>query len=146
MVCFIYMTKEMNFTQLSAAWASFTAGSVLVTLLANLFFPRAVVLGNHLLSPLMGAFYAMTVVSLIAVGLMPVVEYIVKENKLKLTSTHWLVLYWVVNAASLWLMSRFAELVGLGLSSWAVAVALGFVIDLVQGGLMMHVVSKVRSD
>jgi hypothetical protein len=140
------MTKELNFTQLSTAWASFTAGSVVVTLLANLFFPKAVVLGNHLLSPLTGAVYAMAVVSLIAVGLMPVVEYVAKENKLKLTSTHWLVLYWVVNAVSLWLMGRFAELVGLGLNSWMVAVSLGFMINLVQGGLMMHVVSKVNSD
>jgi len=140
------MTKEINFTQLSTAWASFTAGSVVVTLLASLFFPRAVVLGNHLLSPVMSAVYAMSVVSLIAVGVMPVAEYVAKQNKIKMTSTHWLVLYWVVNAGSLWLMGRFAELVGLGLNSWMVAVSLGFIIDLVQGGLMMHVVGKIKSN
>jgi len=71
---------------------------------------------------------------------------VAKQNKIKMTSTHWLVLYWVVNAGSLWLMGRFAELVGLGLNSWMVAVSLGFIIDLVQGGLMMHVVGKIKSN
>ncbi len=138
------MTKEMNFTQLSTAWVSFTMGSAVTTLLANLFFPKAVVLGNHELSPFVASFYAMAIVSLIAVGIMPVAEYFAKENKFKLTSTHWLVLYWVVNATSLWLMGRFAQLVGLGLSSWMTAILLGLVIDLIQGGLMKQVVSQVK--
>lgn len=135
----------MNFAQLSTAWISFTAGGLLVALLANLFFPKAVILGNHLLSPFTGAVYAMAMVALIAVGVMPVVEYFIKENKLKLTSTHWLLLYWVVNAAAIWLVGRFAEIVGMGISSWLVAVLMGLALDLVQGGLMMHVVSKVKS-
>ena len=135
----------MNFAQLSTAWVSFTIGGTLVALLANLFFPQAVVLGHHALSPVMAAIYSMTVISLIAVGVMPVVEYLAKQSEVELTSTHWLVLYWVVNAGSVWLMGRFAELVGLGVSSWVTAVILGLVLDLVQGSLMMNVVSKVKS-
>ena len=88
----------------------------------------------------------MAIVSLIAVGFMPVIENLAKQKKIKLTSTHWIILYWVVNAASLWLMGRFAELVGLGLNSWMVAVSLGFALDLLQGGLMMHVVGKIKLD
>jgi hypothetical protein len=135
----------MNFAQLSTAWVSFTIGSTLVALLANLFFPQAVVLGHHALSPVMAAAYAMAIISLIAVGVMPVVEYLAKQNKLELTSTHWMALYWVVNSGSVWLMGRFAEIVGLGVSSWVAAVVLGLVLDLVQGGLMIHVVSKIKS-
>lgn len=136
----------MNFAQLSTAWVSFTIGGVLVALLSNLFFPKAVILGNHLLSPFVGAVYAMAMVALIAVGVMPVVEYLIKENKWKFSSTHWLLLYWVVNAGSMWLVGRFAEIVGLGISSWMVAVLVGLALNLVQGGLMMHVVSKVKPD
>lgn len=135
----------MNFAQLSTAWVSFTIGGVLVVLLANLFFPQAVILGHHALSPFVGAVYAMATVALIAVGVMPVVEYLIKENNLKLTSTHWLLLYWVVNAGAVWLVGRFAEIVGMGISSWTVAVLIGLALDLVQGGLMMHVVSKIKS-
>jgi len=116
-----------------------------VVLLANLFFPQAVVLGHHMLSPVMGAFYAMAVVSLIAVGVMPVVEYLANQKTVQLTSTHWLLLYWVVNAGAIWLMGRFAELVGMGIDSWVVAVILGLAIDLVQGGLMSNVVSRVKA-
>ncbi len=135
----------INFAQLSTAWVSFTIGGIFVALLGNLFFPKALVLGNHMISPLMAAVYSMAMVALIAVGVMPVVEYIANQRTMKLTSTHWLVLYWLVNTGAVWLMGRFAEIVGLGVKSWTVAIILGLVLDLVQGGLMMHVVSKVKS-
>lgn len=135
----------MNFAQLSTALVSFILGSTLVALLANLFFPKLVVLGHHMLSPVMGALYAMTVVSMIAVGVMPVVEYIANQKNVNLTSTHWLLLYWFVNAGALWLVGRFAAIVGMGIDSWIVAVILGLALDLVQGALMIHVVSKVKS-
>ncbi|MBU1967179.1 hypothetical protein KKH50_02705 [Patescibacteria group bacterium] len=134
----------MNFTQLSAALVSFILGSTLLVLLANLFFPKMIVLGHHLLSPVAGAFYAMTVVSFIAVGVMPVVEYLANQKNINLTSTHWLLLYWVVNTGSVWLVGRFAGIVGMGITSWVVAVVLGLALDLVQGALMNHVVSKVK--
>ena len=139
------MVKEINFTQLSTAWVSFTIGSTLVALLANLFFPKAVVLGNHLVSPLVGAIYAMAMVSLIAVGVMPVAEYMAKQNNTQLTSSHWLIIYWIVNAGSVWLTGRFAGLVGMGVSSWVTTIIFGLVLDLVQGGLMMNVVRKIKS-
>ncbi|MBU0578833.1 hypothetical protein KKE34_03530 [Patescibacteria group bacterium] len=135
----------MNFAQLSTALVFFILGSTLVVLLANLFFPKMVVLGHHLISPVTGAVYAMTVVSLIAVGVMPVVEYIAKQKNINFTSTHWLLLYWVVNIGAIWLVGRFAEIVGMGINSWMVAVVLGLALDLVQGALMIHVVSKVKS-
>lgn len=134
----------MDFVQLSLAWLAFTAGSVVVTLFANLFFSRAIVLGNHFVSPFWGAVYAMAMVSLITVGVMPIIEQISWKKKLNLTSSHWIVMYWVINSGAIWVTARFTEFIGMGINSWLVAVALGFVLDLVQGGLMMHVVSKVN--
>lgn len=135
----------MNFAQLSTALVSFIIANTIVVLLANMFFPQAVVLGHHRLSPLLGAVYAMSFVALIGVGVMPVVEYLANQKGTQLTNTHWLILYWVVNAGGVWLVGRFAEIVGMGISSWIVAVILGLVLDLVQGKLMKDVVSRVKS-
>lgn len=134
----------MNFAQLCTALVLFIIGNTLVVLVANFFFPSAIMLGHHRFSPFLGAVYAMSFLSLIAVGVMPVVEYLANQKGMKLTSAHWLMLYWVVNAGGLWLVGRFAEIVGMGISSWAVAVVLGLVLNLVQGGLMKQVVSRVK--
>lgn len=134
----------MSFAQLSTAFVSFLVANTLVILLANLLFPGAIVLGHHALSPLMGAIYAMTVVALIAVGVMPVVEYLANQQGTRLTNLHWLILYWVVNTGAIWLVGRMAEVVAFGISSWLVAALLGLVLDLVQGSLMKNVVSRVE--
>lgn len=129
--------------QLSMALVLFVVVNTVVILLANMLFPQSVVLGNDLISPVMAAIYSMVVLSLMAVGMMPVIEFVTVQQKMNLTSTHWMLLYWVINTGGLWLLSRFAELLGMGLRSWVVAVVLGLVLNLVQGMVMMKVVSKV---
>lgn len=138
--------SAINFSQLSLAWLVFTLGSVVTVLFSNLFFPRFIELGNDITSPLLGAVFSMLVVSLIAVGMMPIIENFAQQNKIELTSTKWLIIYWIIDATAIWIMGRLAAVVGLGISSWLVAVMLGLAINLIQGGLMMHVVGKIKLD
>ena len=75
---------------------------------------------------------SMLVFTLIVVGSMPVLEIVSKSLHFKMSDKTWLLAYYVVNGISLWITGRFAELIGLGLSSWMVAVLLGLVLSLLQ--------------
>ena len=115
-----------------------------VVFVANRFFPTFVVLGTHRLSPLMSLLTSMAVLSLIVTGAMPVIEWVKKEHKLKLKDKDWMIIYWLVNIVGLWVVSRFAETLGLGISSWVVAVVLAFFLDMAQGVVMMKLVTKMK--
>jgi hypothetical protein len=92
-----------------------------------------VVLGTHMISPLMGLLQSMTVFTLLTIGAMPVIELISGMFKMKLQSMHWMAIYLVVNAAALWVTVRFAEMLGVGISSWMIVVLLAAIMDYLQG-------------
>ncbi len=135
----------ISFAQLSAAFVSFVLVNSIITLIADALFPQAIFLGNDLLTPFAALLYSMLLVSIMAVGVMPVVEYLANLSQLKLTNLHWLILYWLVNTGALWLAGRFAAVIGFGISSWLVAVLLGLAFNLAQGSLMTNLVSRVKS-
>ena len=60
-----------------------------------------------------------------------------------LTYQEWMLKYFVLNFVSIWIITRFSEQFGLGISSWTVAVALALVLDIAQGVVMM-VVEQLR--
>ncbi len=110
---------------------------------ANLLFPNNVVLGTFALTPfwaLMLAGGKLTVISLLVMLLVPYKEWKTKKD---LKPTDWMKLYFVVNAVSLYLVTRFAEIYGLGVSSWVVIIALALFMDVVQGMTMMQL-GKVK--
>lgn len=115
-----------------------------VVFVANRFFPALVVLGTHQISPMMGLLTSMAVLSLIVTGAMPVIEWAKKEFKLKLKDKDWMIIYWLVNIVGLWVVSRFAETLGLGISSWVVVVVLAFFLDMAQGLVMMKLVTRMK--
>lgn len=129
--------KPLTAIQLTKVFVAWLIGHVLVVYLVSQFFPNNVVLGNHLVSPLMGLVYSMVVFTLIAVGALPIVEYVSEVQQKRLSTLDWMILYAVINTVGLWVVARFAEQLGLGLSSWMVAVSLGIVLDFVQGLLIM---------
>ena len=110
---------------------------------ANLMFPNHVVLGTFALTPfwaLMLAGGKLTIISLLVMLLVPYKEWKTKKD---LKPTDWMKLYFVVNAVSLYLVTRFAEIYGLGVSSWLVIIALALFMDVVQGMTMMQL-GKVK--
>lgn len=129
-------TEVMSAQKLSMTFVVWFIGHALVMYLANAFFPDAVVLGTHQFSVYQSLFYSMLVFTLITVGAIPLIEYAAILQKRALSVMDWMVLYFVINTAGIWVVARFAEILGLGISSWLVAVALGLVLDIVQGLLV----------
>lgn len=54
-----------------------------------------------------------------------------------LSPKDWLMGYFALNTVGIWLIARLAEILGLGLSSWLVALLLGLVLSFAQGSTMM---------
>lgn len=128
--------QSMTARQLSLTFVVWLIAHSLVFYLANRFYPQAVVLGTNELSALQGLAYSMVVFTLITVGSIPVVEMIAGMQNRVLKAMDWMVIYFVINTAAIWIVARFAEQLGMGISSWIVAVVLGLVIDAVQGLLV----------
>jgi hypothetical protein len=136
--------SKMNMTthQLSIMYVAFLIAHALIVYVGSMLFPSSIVLGTNLLSMPMAILYSMVVFTLITVLATPVIENVSAQMNIKLSNMHWMAAYFVVNMVGLWIVARYAELLGLGLSSWMVAAALAVVMDFVQGLLVKSVVMK----
>jgi hypothetical protein len=104
---------------------------------ANMLFPKMVVLGNMSLTPFWGMFISMNALALIETLAMPFFYVLEKQLKRMLSPMEWMIGYFVLNFAGLWIISRFSGQLGLGVSSWLVVAGLAFVLDMVQGVAIM---------
>lgn len=132
-------TKQMSARQLMVATVLWFIAHSVIVYFANRWYPDAVVLGTNVISPMMAMLYSMVVLTLLTVGSIPVVELLASQFRIKMGALHWFLSFLVIDAAALWLVARFAEQLGLGLSSWMVAAVLAVIIDLVQGALIQMV-------
>ena len=111
--------------------------NAVVLWLANWLFPNQVVLGTMTINVIGAIALSMGVFSLIGLFVIPFVRLIENRNQTMFTPRDWMVLYLIVNVVGIWVLGRFAEQLGMGIASWMVAVALGAVMDVVQGIGMM---------
>jgi hypothetical protein len=130
------VTPEMSFVQLLMLYVVMFIVNSVVVLVANTLFPNLVVLGTHLYSPLQALLQSMAVFSLIVVAASPIIESMAGSMRMKLSFEHWMVLYFFINAAGLWITARFAEMLGLGIASFMTVLALALVLDIAQGAAM----------
>ncbi len=63
-----------------------------------------------------------------------------------LTTAHWMAGYLAINFVGLWVISRFSEQFGLGISAWWIVLILAAVLDFVQGMGMMLVFPKPKME
>ncbi len=106
----------------------------LVFLVASLILTGNVVLGNDKVSMPMAAVIA----GFVLTTLMLVVEPVVKKSGYKVTNQNiWGLIYLVYNVAALWLLKKFALVLGLGISSLVWVVVIAVVLTLVQWGVVM---------
>lgn len=113
--------------------------STLVIYLANMFFPEQVVLGTMSISMIWAVALSAGKLGVITTFAHPFLkEWELRQGK-PLTPIHMMGYYLVVNFAALWFITRFAEIFGLGVSSWMVLLALAIVLDIVQGIAMTGV-------
>jgi len=116
----------------------------LVLHVANMFFPDAIVLGTASISHWWAMYHSMFKLTVICTFIMPLVTFYEWKNKLTFSPKQWMATYLVVNFVALWCISRFADNLGLGFSSWFVILIFAGVLDMVQGVAMMVLGEKSK--
>ena len=116
----------------------------LVLHVANMFFPDAIVLGTASISHWWAMYHSMFKLTVICIFIMPLVTFYEWKNKLTFSPKQWMATYLVVNFVALWCISRFADNLGLGFSSWFVILIFAGVLDMVQGVAMMVLGEKSK--
>lgn len=124
---------HFSFMQLAILFVALFIINSLVFYLANLLFPGNVVLGTHMIDKWTALFGSMLILSAIGVGATPLIEVVSDAFNIKMGMREWTVLYFILNAVAIWFISRMAEMVGLGISSWFVVVILAVILDMLQG-------------
>lgn len=112
--------------------------NVLVVFVANAFFPDVVVLGTRSISPTLGIFLSMAVLAMVNTLVISVVRGYEQSRNRMLSSTEWMVVYFVVNFVGIWTIVRVPEKLGLGVASWVVVLVLALTMDFLQGMAMMQ--------
>jgi uncharacterized membrane protein YvlD (DUF360 family) len=113
--------------------------NTLMLAIANSLAPNQVVLGTYSISYWWAIYHSMFKLSVIATLFMPLITYYEWKNKTTFTPKQWMMTYFVVNVVALWSITRYAENLGFGVSSWVVVVVLAFVFNFVQGMAMLGV-------
>lgn len=111
--------------------------NALIIGLANLFFPSQVVLGTASTSYLMALLLSSGVLAWFATLTMPIFTEIEMRKKMVLSPHHWMLGYLAINLISVWILARFADVIGLGLASFFAVLGLALVLDMAQGMSMM---------
>lgn len=119
------------------------AVDIAVLWLANSFFPKQVVFGTVNLSPTWAMLHTTGVLALLGTFGIPVAREIERWKGRPLKPGEWMVKYFILNFAALWLLSRFNDGFGFGLSAWWVVAALAAALDFAQGLAMMRL-EKMR--
>jgi hypothetical protein len=120
------------------------AVNAITVYLAQMFFPKNIVLGTHSLSYFWALYMSMGKLALLTSFILPFVsKYEIMRNKI-FSPAEWMSLYFVVNFVGIWVITRFSEQFGLGVTSWVVVAALAVVLDVAQGMAMMAYGSMLK--
>lgn len=115
-----------------------------VIYLAHLLFPTMVVLGTVSLTVGWAVALAASKLALINTFALPWLTQWELSRKKELSPAEMIGVYLVINFLGLWAISRFADVFGLGLSSWLVVLVLAAVLDVIQGAAMMTLEKILR--
>ena len=129
--------------QLLLIFAVVDAASTYLFFLANKKYPYHIVLGNHVMGEMWSLFLSVGLISLLSLGLAPMIEWVAEHVKFKLNNRDWVVLYFFINFAAIWLVSRYAEWVGLGIDSWPVVAVLSLALVAIQA-VTAGVISRLK--
>ena len=119
--------------------------SSMIVYLANTLFPQNFVLGTGTITPFWALIHAIGSLALIDTLAIPIIHEIENYKGRMLTSSEWMFKYFVINLAAVYLLTRFAEQLGFGISSWIYVVAIAIVLDFVQGMVMMVLEKQLPS-
>lgn len=137
--------RSLSFLQLIVMFVVLFVVNSIVVYIANLLFPSNVVLGNHMIDMWSALFMSMLVLTVINVGAIPVIEMVGHGMRWTPSNRDWMVLFFFINAVALWILGRMAEMIGIGFSSWFVVVLLAAVLDVIQGLVVVKVVTPLSN-
>lgn len=144
----VALSKEKVQTQtglmLFYSFLTLMLSNVLVLLIANMLFPSHVVVGTLSVPYWWAIHNSMFKLSVIGVFVMPFVSYYEWKNSATFTPKQWMLTYFVVNLVALWGITRFAENMGIGASSFGVLILLAAAFDWIQGLAMMALGKYVK--
>ena len=120
------------------------AVNAVVLYLANMFYPKQVVLGTHSLSLVWAILLSMGTLALINTFAIPFAHMIENRRGRMLSSKEWMIKYFFLDFFGLWVISHFSQQFGLGISMWYVSAVLAIVLDVVQGIAMMALQKKME--
>lgn len=137
------MAKNFSFSKnpgmtVVATYAIMYVVNALILFVANTLFPQQVVLGTATISPLWAIIHSMGALSLLLTLVVPFLHEIERRLDRELTVREWMAAYLAINFGGIWLISRFSEQFGLGVSAWLVVLVLAAIMDGIQGAAMMQ--------
>lgn len=130
--------------ELSISFVVLYVSNILGVYLANMFYPKMVVLGTFGLTTTEALLLSTGALAVVNTLLMPLFHIYENGRKRMLSSTEWMIGYAVLNTVALWLISRVPMVLGLGMSSWLPLVLLAVFLDFIQGLGMMGL-EKLRT-
>ncbi|MFH2085777.1 MAG: hypothetical protein ABII21_03270 [bacterium] len=113
------------------------AVNIVVLYLAYLLLPGGIVLGTHALTLLWALLLTTCKLTMITTAVTPLLRYYEWKNGEKLGSREWLLAYVAVSIISIWCLARIAAIIGFGISSWYVALAVGLALGALQKTSLM---------
>ena len=117
----------------------------LVVYLASMYFPANVVLGTLHIPKLWAVIHSMGALALINTFAIPVLRAYERSKDTMVTNRDWIVAYFFINFGGIWIITRFADQLGFGITSWVIALVLAAILDAFQGVVMMQL-EKYRTN
>lgn len=119
------------------SYAAMAVANGAVLYLAYAFFPSYIVLGNMSLTAMWALCLSIGKLTLVGTFAIPFFNQWEESRGKLLTSQDWMVGYFLINFVTLYLITRYSQVFGFGVTSWAVLALLALVMDMVQGMVMM---------
>ena len=110
--------------------------NTLVILLAHLLFPHQVVLGTWCVSYNWALIHSGFVLGLIDTFSLPFLKLRQKILGRSFTKREWFIAYFIINFIGLWVIARFPNQFGFGISSWLVVLILSFLLTPLQNFIL----------
>jgi uncharacterized membrane protein YvlD (DUF360 family) len=118
--------------------------NAVVIYFANSLMPQQVVLGTYSISHTWAIILSSGALALLTTFLMPFISMYETKMKRLWTPPELMAMYLLINFVAIWLVTRFSEIFGLGVSSWFVVLILAVIMDLLQGMVFMGF-EKIRT-
>ena len=130
-------TNQSTNLALPKTYLSYFLINGLVVYLANTLFPQHIVLGTQYITPTWAIIHSMGTLALINTLIFPTIKDCKIKKGKPLTTKKLMIKYLAINFLSVWFIARFARQLGMGISSWLVALTLALVLSIFQKACMV---------